>query len=34
MQERVKYTHSALDTNFILQDERMFNFIHLEQEEG
>ena len=34
MQERIRNTHSALDTNLTLQDERMFNLVHLVQEEG
>ena len=31
---RANYKHSASNTDLILQDKRMFNLVHLRQEEG
>ena len=34
MIKQVNYKHLTLDTDLILQDKRMFNLVHLKQEEG
>ena len=34
MQEHAKYIYLAVDTDLTSQDKYIFNFIHLEQEEG